>query len=290
MRRVAAAFVVLAAVLAGCGDDAGADRAAASTTSAPGAPTTTLSSASTNTSSAPANGDTVERLRVEVIERRPHDRTAFTQGLELHGDSLYESDGLYGKSAVRVLDPQSGAVRDKVSLDDSLFAEGLTIVGDDVVVITWREHTALVLDPATLDNRGTHSYAGEGWGVCGDGTRLVMSDGTATLRFRDPSTFAETGSVDVTLDGAPVTELNELECVDGTVYANVWHSDTIMRIDPQSGRVTATIDASGLLPDGQRSDPEAVLNGIAYDRSAGTFLLTGKLWPALFEVRFVPAG
>jgi glutaminyl-peptide cyclotransferase len=287
MRRLAAALVLLAALLTACGDDAGGDRVSASTLApSSGSPSSTTSSGASNAS----NGTAVERLRVDVIEQRPHDKRSFTQGLELHGDALYESDGLYGRSEVRVLDPSTGAVRDTMSLEKSQFAEGLTVVGDELVVLTWRENTALVLDPASLDLRGERSYDGEGWGLCADGTRLVMSDGSATLRFRDPSTFDETGSVQVTLDGKPVTELNELECVDGTVYANVWHSDTIMRVDPQTGRVTATIDASTLLPADQRSDPEAVLNGIAYDRTNGTFLLTGKLWPALFEVRFVPAG
>jgi glutaminyl-peptide cyclotransferase len=224
-----------------------------------------------------------------VIERRPHDSGSFTEGLELDGDALYESSGLYGRSSVRIVDPQTGAVRTQHALDADEFAEGVTVLDDTLLALTWREHTAHVLDATTLEPRGTFRYDTEGWGICDDGTRVVMSDGSSTLRFRDRTTFAETGHVDVTLDGKPVDMLNELECVDGAVYANVWRTDTIMRIDPASGEVTADIDASGLLPTDERRDPEAVLNGIAYDPVAGTFLLTGKLWPAMFEVRFVPA-
>lgn len=246
---------------------------------------TTTSGAAPDASSAPGG---VERLRVEVVERLPHDATAFTQGLELDGDVLYESAGLYGESSVRVADPRAGAVRERRDLDARYFAEGLTKLDDELVVLTWREGVAFVLDAQTLDERGRHAYEGEGWGLCDDDERLVMSDGTSTLTFRDRTTFASIGRVDVTLEGQPIDQLNELECVDGDVYANVWQTDTIVRIDPASGRVTATIDAAGLLTDAERRDAD-VLNGIAYDDATGTFLITGKHWPALFRVRFVPA-
>jgi glutaminyl-peptide cyclotransferase len=158
-------------------------------------------------------------------------------------------------------------------------------------VLTWREGIAFVLDARTLAELDRHRYDAEGWGLCDDGARLVMSDGSDRLVFRDRSTFAPVGSVRVTRAGAPLRALNELECVDGSVYANVWRTDTIVRIDPGTGRVVAEIDAAGLLrPDERPADPDAVLNGIAYDATSGTFFLTGKRWPALFEVRFVATG
>lgn len=230
----------------------------------------------------------VEQLRVEVIERLPHDATAFTQGLELDGDVLYESAGLYGESSVRVADPHDGTVRERLDIDHRFFAEGLTRVDDALVVLTWKEGVAFVLDADTLEERGRHTYDGEGWGICDDGDRLVMSDGTSALTFRDRATFASIDRVDVTLDGQPITQLNELECVDGEVYANVWQTDMIVRIDPTTGQVTATIDAAGLLTEAERRDAD-VLNGIAHDDGTDTFLVTGKHWPALFRVRFVPA-
>jgi glutaminyl-peptide cyclotransferase len=231
----------------------------------------------------------VLRLRVDVLTRHPHDPKAFTQGLELDGDVLYESTGLYGESSVRVQDVVTGKELARRELDDTQWGEGLTLVDDSLVVLTWREHVAHVLDAETLEPRRQFEYPTEGWGVCDDGDRLVMSDGTSTLRFRDRDTFVEIGSVEVTLEGTPLAQLNELECVDGHVYANVWHTDTIVRIDPDNGEVRATIDASGLLTPDERPDPEAVLNGIAHDAKADTFFLTGKWWPAMFEVRFVPA-
>jgi glutamine cyclotransferase len=231
----------------------------------------------------------VERFRVEVLEERPHDPNSFTQGLELDGTTLYESSGLYGESTVRIVDAETGEVQVSRSLATREFAEGLTVVDDTVIVLTWREHTARKFDRATLEPLASFEYDSEGWGLCDDGGRLVMSDGTDTLRFRDRTTFAETGRVAVTLDGESLTQLNELECVDGSVYANVWHTDMIVRIDPGSGRVTATIDAAGLLPSSERQSGEAVLNGIAYDDATGTFLVTGKLWPTMFRVRFVAA-
>jgi glutaminyl-peptide cyclotransferase len=230
-----------------------------------------------------------QQLRVGVIERRPHDGASVTQGLELDDGVLYESAGTYGESSVRIVDPVTGEVRQRVDLDDAEFAEGLTVVDDTVIVLTWKEHVAHVLDADTLEERGTFSYDTEGWGLCDDGDRLVMSDGTSTLRFRDRSTFAEVGRVEVTFNGDAVPRLNELECVDGAVYANVWQTDAIVRIDPGSGEITAVVDASGLIDDSERVDSNAVLNGIAYDDATDTFLITGKRWPAMFEVRFVPA-
>jgi signal peptidase I len=227
----------------------------------------------------------VEDLRVEVIGRRPHDVTSYTEGLALVDGRLYESSG-YG-ATLREVDPHTGALVRSVTMDGGYSAEGIAVVGDRVIQLTL-QHTALVYRLSDFRQVGTFTYDTEGWGLCDDGTRLVMSDGTSQLYFRDRSTFALLGAEAVTNAGVPVDRLNELECVDGEVYANVWLSDTILRIDPSTGNVTAVIDASGLLPrDEVPGDEEAVLNGIAYDTTTKTFLLTGKLWPALFEVHFL---
>jgi glutaminyl-peptide cyclotransferase len=230
-----------------------------------------------------------ERLKVEIVSVRPHDPEAFTQGLLLQGGSLYESAGNYGKSSLREVDPKTGVVQRKVAVPPEYFAEGLTLVDDRLIQITWKEETALVYDRADFKPVGKFRYDGEGWGLCWDGTRIVMSDGSDRLTFRDPKTFATLSTLNVTRDGKPVPELNELECVDGLVYANVWQTDDILRIDPKDGRVTAVIDASGLLTPEERGKAD-VLNGIAWDPVAKTFLITGKLWPKMFEVRFVPAA
>ena len=236
----------------------------------------------------------VEQLRVEVLGSTPHDPAAFTQGLELDGGVLYEGTGLVGSSTVRRTDPATGAVEREVDLDPELFGEGITVAGDDLWQITWQDGIAIRRDPVTLAERSRTSYDGEGWGLCtqtgdaGTAPRLVMSDGTPTLTFRDPTTFEATGSVEVTVDGTPVRNLNELECVGGDVWANLWQTDQVVRIDPTDGRVTAVVDATGLLPADQRAGAD-VLNGIAAVPGTDRFLLTGKLWPTTFEVRFVPA-
>jgi len=231
----------------------------------------------------------LERLKVQVVSVRPHDPEAFTQGLLLHGGSLYESAGNYGKSSLREVDPKTGAVKRKVAVPAEYFAEGLALVDDRLIQITWKEEKALIYDRADFKPVGELRYDGEGWGLCWDGARIVMSDGSDRLTFRDPKTFATLSTLNVTREGKPVPELNELECVDGLVYANVWQTDEILRIDPKDGRVTAVIDAAGLLTPEERQKAD-VLNGIAWDPAAKTFLITGKLWPKMFEVRFVPAA
>nr|WP_204745219.1 glutaminyl-peptide cyclotransferase [Glycomyces paridis] len=233
----------------------------------------------------------VEALTVEVLASYDHDADSFTQGLELgehpeFGTVLYESAGLYEESDVRIADPGTGDVLDSQDLPAEQFAEGLTLTDDAIWQITWQEHVAHRRDPVTLDIIETVEYEGEGWGICHDGERLVMSDGTDTLTFRDPDTFAELGVASVTLDGEPVFQINELECVGGQVWANLWQTDQIVRIDPDTGQVEAVVDASGLLSDEESAGAD-VLNGIAATATEGEFYVTGKHWPKLFLVRFV---
>lgn len=234
---------------------------------------------------APATGVAV--VRPEVLAELPHDPEAFTQGLEFGPDgALYEGTGLEGRSQLRELDPATLAVRRSVPLPAELFGEGITVVGDRIWQLTYQNGVALEWARDSFTLLREVPMDGEGWGLCHDDTRLVRSDGTDRLRFHDPATFAETGSVAVTLDGDPVTEINELECVDGQVWANIWKTDRIVRIDPSDGRVTAVVDAAGLLDAPRRAGAD-VLNGIA-STGNGEFLLTGKLWPATFRVRLVP--
>ncbi len=228
--------------------------------------------------------------RVEIVARRAHDTNTFTQGLEIDGAVLYESSGLYDRSTVRAIDRASGRVLRSYDLPDDMFAEGLTKVGDSLVVLTWQERVVLVLDAATLTEVGRLDYDAEGWGICALGDELVTSDGTDRLTIRDERTLSAKRTVDVRLAGAAVSKLNELECVEGAVYANVWQTDRIVRIDATTGTVTGHADVPQLRPASTASDPDAVLNGIAYDTASATFLLTGKRWPEMYEVRFVPAS
>jgi glutaminyl-peptide cyclotransferase len=235
----------------------------------------------------------VEQLAVEVVESYDHDPASFTQGLELRehpefGAVLYESAGLYGESDVRITDPATGDVLASQDLPAEQFAEGLTLTDDAIWQITWQEHVAHRRDPVTLDILETVEYEGEGWGICYDGTQLIMSDGSSTLTFRDPVTFEETGTVEVTLEGEPAFQINELECAGGQVWANLWQTDQIVRIDPATGEVGAVVDASGLLS-AEDSAGADVLNGIAAAAEEGQFYVTGKHWPKLFLVTFVTA-
>jgi glutamine cyclotransferase len=228
----------------------------------------------------------IEQLRVQVVKTYPHDRGAFTQGLLLHQGTLYESTGQVGQSSLRQVEVESGRVIRKVDVPRPYFAEGLALVGDRLIQLTWQHGRAFVYDRRTFARHSELTYQGEGWGLCYDGTSLVMSDGSANLTYRKPSDFAVTKTVRVTMDGRPFPQLNELECVDGAVYANVWQSDTIVRIDPASGRVTQRVNAANLLSPIERQGVD-VLNGITYDPADKTFLITGKYWPKLFRVKFV---
>jgi glutamine cyclotransferase len=222
-----------------------------------------------------------------VVHTYPHDPQAYTQGLLYEDGFLYESTGLNGRSSLRMVDLETGQVLQRADVPEKYFAEGLAPWGSTLIQLTWQSHVAFVYDRFSFRLLHTFSYEGEGWGLTQDGRNLIMSDGTATLRFFDPRTFHEVRRIVVNDHGSQVTQLNELEYVRGEIYANVWHTDRIARISPSSGRVLGWIDLAGLLPDDQRSDPEAVLNGIAYDAAHDRLFVTGKLWPMLFEIKVV---
>ncbi len=225
----------------------------------------------------------------EVINTYPHNTNAFTQGLLFHDDKLYESTGVKGHSTLREVDLETGEVTRHISLANEYFAEGLALVNDKLIQLTWQSERAFVYYIASFKQEKRFSYEGEGWGLCFDGSDLYMSDGSSIIKRRNPENFEVTKSITVTLHGNPVRQLNELECVGQHIYANIWQTDTIVQIDKKSGKVVAEIDAVNLLSASERQNlnPEAVLNGIAYNAQSDTFYLTGKLWPKLFEVRFI---
>jgi glutamine cyclotransferase len=221
-----------------------------------------------------------------VIRTYPHDHDAFTQGLEFVDGVLYESTGLNGRSSIRRVNLETGAVLQKRDVPSQHFGEGITVYKSDLFELTWQSGVAFVYDRTTFAPKRSFKYTGEGWGLTHDGTSLIMSDGTEFLRFLDPATFAERRRLRVTGVGLPVKNLNELEYVKGEIFANVWMTDYVARIDPTSGRVSAYIDLRGLLP-ARETPPDSVLNGIAYDEAGDRLFVTGKLWPRLFEIRLM---
>lgn len=240
-----------------------------------------------------ADGPGIARWTVEILERRPHDPAAFTQGLEMADGSLYESTGLYGLSSLRRVDPATGSVTAETAVSADLFGEGLTVVDDRIVQLTWKAGRALVYDRATLELVGEFNYEGEGWGLCRSGGELVMSDGSDRLARRDPESFELIETVTVASPGVAVDRLNELECVDSLVIANVWQTPELLVIDLADGQVKAVIDGQPLLDDVLAAAPDPstldVLNGVAA-LNDGTFLITGKLWPLMYRVRVVEAS
>ena len=229
--------------------------------------------------------DQSETVDLILISSHQHDSQAFTQGLEMHNGSLYESTGLYGNSSLREVDPTTGEVVRQVDLDESIFAEGITVVGETIVMLTWKEGLALVFDIESLDVVSNHTYSGEGGGLCYDGTHLVMSNGTSELAFRDPDDFSLVSTLQVTDQLGEVSLLNELECVEDMVYANVWGSDSIIAIDKATGEVSLTIDAS-ILAENESDGYNDVMNGIAYVPEQNAFLITGKNWTSMHLVSF----
>jgi glutamine cyclotransferase len=224
-----------------------------------------------------------------VVGSYPHDPEAFTQGLAYVDGVLYEGTGLAGASSIRRVDLATGEVLQARALAASHFGEGIALLGGRLYQLTWRNHVCFAYDPATFDLLQTFAYQTEGWGLASDGSRLVMSDGTSRLTFRDPATFAELGGVAVRDGDTAVADLNELECVAGEIWANVWRTDRVARIDPATGLVRSWVDLTGLLPEADREGRRVdVLNGIAHDAASGRLFVTGKLWPKLFEIALVP--
>lgn len=228
-----------------------------------------------------------ERLRVRVIRTYPHATDAFTQGLLWHEGFVYESTGLYGESSLRKVQLETGDVLRRHALEDRIFAEGLALVRDELFQLSWQEHIVQVFSIDDFEPLRTFRYEGEGWGLCFNGTHLVMSDGSDRLSFRDPRTFEPARrELEVRMSGVPVHSLNELECVGDVIWANVWETDQIVRIDARTGHVTGVAVARGLLDPEERRNAD-VLNGIAFLPESGHFLVTGKLWPRMLEVEFV---
>ena len=224
------------------------------------------------------------RASYSVIRAFPHDRAAFTQGFEYFDGVFYEGTGLSGKSSIRKVNVETGEVLQRRDVAAEYFGEGITIWRNDLIELTWQSKVAFVYDRATFAPKRTFSYPGEGWGLTHDETTLIMSDGSAALRFLDPVSFAERRRVTVTDGGVPVPRLNELEYVKGQVYANVWQTYLIARIAPDSGRVVGWIDLTGLLTTADSAGAD-VMNGIAYDAAHDRLFVTGKLWPKVFEIK-----
>lgn len=249
-----------------------------------------LLAASPQAATAPATQDRpLPVLTARVVARFPHDPNAFTEGLLWRDGALYESIGLEGRSEVRRVDLATGKVTARVRIPASEFGEGLASWKDELVSLTWHGGVAHRWDARTLKPRGAGRFSGEGWGLASDGTNLIQSDGTPTLRVLDPVTLKVRRQVTVTVRDKAVRDVNELEVVDGAVLANVWHTPYLLRIDPASGRVTAVIDLRPVVAQVRVTDPEAVANGIAWDPARRRLFVTGKLWPALFEIALDPA-
>jgi len=238
----------------------------------------------------PARDASIPVYSYQVVNSFPHDVNAFTQGLFYKDGFLYESTGLVGRSSVRKVALKTGEVLQSVGLPADVFGEGIAYWDEQVIGLTWQSKIGYVLKLADLSYKGRFPYVGEGWGLTQDGRELIMSDGTSELRFLDPKTLREVRRLRVTAGGAPVSELNELEWVDGQIFANVWQTDRIARIDPKTGHVIGWIDLSAILPDRDRiKDHTDVLNGIAYDTAKKRLFVTGKFWPKVFEIRLIPA-
>lgn len=245
----------------------------------------TVSAGLSENAAAEADADALPLHHYEVVNSWPHDPAAYTQGLVFDNGLLYESTGKQGFSSLRMVDLRTGKVEKKIDLPHRYFAEGITVLGQRIFQLTWLDQKGFIYDQATFRLTGEFRYEGEGWGLTDDGRSLIMSDGTNALRFLDPETFQIERTLRVYEKGRPVVNLNELEYIKGEIYANIWHSDKVVRIDPESGKVKGWIDLTGLLPTGSRRSGEAVLNGIAYDEVGDRIFVTGKLWPKLFEVR-----
>lgn len=260
--------------------------AGASNNSAANGPAANTNSNGGTSPAPPAPAAAVPVYGYDVVKAYPHDAAAFTQGLIFMDGELLESTGGYeGKSSLRRVELETGKVLQKVEVPRFYFAEGLTVFGGKAYQLTWEGEKGFVYDPKTFKKLGEFEYEGEGWGLTHDSDSLILSDGSHKIRFIDPNTFQVKRTISVFDNGRPLSQLNELEYVKGEIFANVWHQDRVARIDPQTGTIKGWVDLAGLLRPGEVKDPEAVLNGIAYDEAGDRLFVTGKLWPKLFEVR-----
>jgi glutaminyl-peptide cyclotransferase len=226
----------------------------------------------------------------KVVAKYPHSTNNYTEGFFYRDGHFYEGTGLNGHSAILVTEPKTGKLLQHRDMPSQYFGEGIVDWGSNVIEWTWQTHIGFVLDRTTLQIVRQFHYDGEGWGMTRTANELITSDGTATLRFRNPDTFDETHHI-VVKDGTTVIrQLNELEYIKGEIFANIWHSNRIARISPRDGRLIAWIDLTGILPDNQKIDAESVLNGIAYDPKGNRIFVTGKQWPFIFEIKTVPAA
>jgi glutaminyl-peptide cyclotransferase len=232
----------------------------------------------------PANA-VVPTLGYQIVNIWPHDPNAFTQGLVYLDGKVIESTGQEGRSSLRNVELQTGKILKKVDVPEPYFAEGIALLNNKIYQLTWQHQIGFIYDAQNFQKIGEFNYSGEGWGLTTDGHSLILSDGSNRIRFLDPDSFRVTKTIAVLDEKNPIRELNELEFVNGEIYANIWHEDRIATINPQTGRVTAWIDLTGLLQPGDVQNPEAVLNGIAYDQSGSRLFVTGKLWPRLFEIK-----
>ena len=234
------------------------------------------------------NGGSPTFYSFNVVATYLHDESAFTQGLVYHSGLLYEGTGLYGRSSMRITELQTGGIIEQVDLPDDYFGEGMTIMGDRVYQVTWKENTGFIYSIDDLTELLSFSYSGEGWGLTHDGNHLILSNGSSTLSFIDPETFQVVRTVDVTYDDELVSSLNELEYINGLVYANIWQLDQIVIIDPDDGAAVGWIELDGIEEHLDATQGIDVLNGIAYNYETGRLLVTGKLWPNVFEIELVP--
>jgi len=230
----------------------------------------------------------------ELVATYPHDANAFTQGLFMHDGALFESTGQVGQSSLRRVELETGEVLQQTNINPPVFGEGSARIGDEIYMLSWLSQTGMVFDAESFELVDQFSYPGEGWGLTTDGTRLILSDGSPQLRFLDPETMELTGTLDVTLNGRPVRRINELEWVgsamEGEIWANIWQTSSIVRIDPQTGIVTGLIDLTALIPASLADPRDAVANGIAWNPETDQIYVTGKLWPVLYEIRLPDSG
>lgn len=233
----------------------------------------------------PTSSPSATRLQYSIVTKLPHDNSAFTQGLEIYKGAFLESTGQYGTSTLRRVAIKSGAVERTISLEDTYFGEGITQMGGRIFMLTWQNQVGFIYDATSFRKLGSFGYSGEGWGITNDGSHVYMSNGTNVISVLDPSTWAVIRTIPVALDGTPLAQLNELEWIDGQIWANVWQSNIIVRIDPATGFVTGVLDLTGILPPNERTPSTDVLNGIAWDAASKKLYVTGKNWPSVFELQ-----